>query len=187
MHCTCLISKFGLTGEDQKIKRLDTVVPTSLSDVVEGIYFEVEFVCFWDWKSPPVVGSMLLMATYLTGREWHVFLSTWGGFSNLASSKRNLKSKTVILTKPEHTKWRWYRDLLQTSPNSTTTVSIHLKQEFFAVPPSMSHLHRFYLSSVFKRMIHNTTNMLQKNKSSCMPPLWFSQRIMSPFGSAGSW
>lgn len=52
--------------------------------------------------------------------------------------------------------------------------------EFLAVPPSMSHLHRFYLSPVFKRMIHNMTNMLQKKKSGCMSPLWFSRGSTLP-------
>lgn len=58
--------------------------------------------------------------------------------------------------------------------------------DFLAVLPSMSHLHRFYLSPVFKRMTHNTANMLQKKEIRLYVSPVVLRRISSPFGSVGS-
>lgn len=58
--------------------------------------------------------------------------------------------------------------------------------EFLAVPPSMSHLHGFYLNPVFKMMIHNTTNMLQKKELKLHVSPEVLHRINSPFSNVGS-
>lgn len=58
--------------------------------------------------------------------------------------------------------------------------------EFLAVPPSMSHLHRFYLNPIFKMMIHNTTNMLQKKELKFHVSPEVLHRINSLFSNVGS-
>lgn len=77
LKCTCIASPYLNSSKHtvrnslennlawQEHIRLCVEVPTSLSDVAEGIYFNAEFenLCgFWDWKSPPCWGSTLFKA-----------------------------------------------------------------------------------------------------------------------------